>query len=140
MNRSLRRYLLAGIIVPVVLFVIVDTVSLYRSALASINTAYDRSLLASARTIGELLKLQGAQLRVDVPYTASLNPSTPFTLELWAKPNSAPTDLFAPVASLDANQNSAASREGASQSRPGRICFEGLLEASDGEVAAVDSL
>src|SRR5439155_19694770 len=70
MNRSLRRYLLAGIIVPVVLFVVIDTVSLYRSALASINTAYDRSLLASARTIGELLKLQGAQLRVDVPYTA----------------------------------------------------------------------
>ena len=70
MNRSLRRYLLAGIIVPVVVFVIVDTVSLYRAALASINTAYDRSLLASARTIGELLELQGAQLRVEVPYTA----------------------------------------------------------------------
>ena len=30
MNRSLRRYLLASIIVPVVFFVIVDTVSLYR--------------------------------------------------------------------------------------------------------------
>jgi two-component system, OmpR family, sensor histidine kinase TctE len=70
MNRSLRRYLLAGIIVPIVIFVVVDTVSLYRGALASINTAYDRSLLASARTIGELLELQGDQLRVEVPYTA----------------------------------------------------------------------
>jgi two-component system sensor histidine kinase TctE len=70
MSRSLRRYLLAGIIAPVVVFVVVDTVSLYRAALSSINTAYDRSLLASARTIGELLELQGAQLRVEVPYTA----------------------------------------------------------------------
>ena len=49
MNRSLRRYLLAGIIVPVVVFVIVDTVSLYRAALASINTANDPALMATAR-------------------------------------------------------------------------------------------
>lgn len=67
---SLRRYLLAWIITPIALFVVVDTVSLYRGALRSINTAYDRSLLASARAIGELLSVEGGQLRVQVPYAA----------------------------------------------------------------------
>ncbi|MEW6704829.1 MAG: sensor histidine kinase [Pseudomonadota bacterium] len=70
MTYSLRRYLLAWIITPIALFVVFDTVSLYRNALDSINTAYDRSLLASARSIGELLELQGSQLKVEVPYTA----------------------------------------------------------------------
>ncbi|AKJ28622.1 sensor histidine kinase [Caldimonas brevitalea] len=67
---SLRRYLLAWIIAPIALFVVVDTVTLYRSALASINLAYDRSLLASARSIGELLQLQHGRLVVEVPYAA----------------------------------------------------------------------
>lgn len=67
---SLRRYLLAWIITPIALFVLIDTVSLYRGALRSLNTAYDRSLLASARSIGELLQIQGNELRVEVPYAA----------------------------------------------------------------------
>jgi two-component system sensor histidine kinase TctE len=70
MTHSLRRYLLAWIITPIALFVVFDTVSLYRNALDSINTAYDRSLLASARSIGELLEIEGTQLKVEVPYTA----------------------------------------------------------------------
>ena len=69
-SSSLRRYLLGWIIAPIALFVVFDTVSLYRNALASINVAYDRSLLASARSIGELLTLDGSRLQVDVPYTA----------------------------------------------------------------------
>ncbi|MCW7537747.1 sensor histidine kinase N-terminal domain-containing protein [Aquabacterium sp. A7-Y] len=68
--QSLRRYLLAWIVAPIALFVVVDTVSLYRRALQSINLAYDRSLLASARSIGELLQLQGSELKVEVPYAA----------------------------------------------------------------------
>ncbi|HWP17657.1 MAG TPA: sensor histidine kinase N-terminal domain-containing protein [Burkholderiaceae bacterium] len=67
---SLRRYLLAWIVAPIALFVLVDTVSLYRSALRSINIAYDRSLLASARSIGELLQLRDGRLQADVPYAA----------------------------------------------------------------------
>ena len=59
---SLRRYLLAGIVIPITLFVIVDTVGSYRRALAAIHTAYDRSLLASARYIGELLRLGGLRV------------------------------------------------------------------------------
>lgn len=68
--RSLRRYLLAGIVIPITLFVIVDTVGAYRRALAAIHTAYDRSLLASARYIGELLQTDGQALKVDLPYAA----------------------------------------------------------------------
>ena len=68
--RSLRRYLLAGIVFPITLFVIVDTVGAYQRALAAIHTAYDRSLLASARYIGELLQTDGDALKVDLPYAA----------------------------------------------------------------------
>jgi two-component system sensor histidine kinase TctE len=67
---SLRRYLLAGIVIPITLFVLVDTIGSYRSALAAIHTAYDRSLLASARYIGELLRTEGDELKVDLPYAA----------------------------------------------------------------------
>ncbi|ROZ75738.1 sensor histidine kinase [Ramlibacter sp. WS9] len=71
---SLRRYLLLGILLPVGLFVVVNAVSLYRQTLDAVNVAYDRTLLASAKSIGELLDVKGfdedAQLRVTVPYAA----------------------------------------------------------------------
>ena len=71
---SLRKHLLIGILVPVVLFVLVDTVSLYRQALAAVNVAYDRTLLASAKAIGELLDVEGegehALIKTNIPYTA----------------------------------------------------------------------
>lgn len=71
---SLRRTLLLGILLPVMALVAINGVSLYRSALAAANTAYDRSLLASAKVIGEQLDVRGydrdAQLRATVPYSA----------------------------------------------------------------------
>jgi two-component system, OmpR family, sensor histidine kinase TctE len=71
---SLRRYLLLGILLPVGFLVVLNTVSLYRQALAAVNTAYDRTLLASAKSIGEQLDVTGydahAELRVTVPYAA----------------------------------------------------------------------
>ena len=71
---SLRRRLLIGILLPIVLFVAFNTVSLYRQALAAVNTAYDRTLLASAKTISEQLDVKGydeaAQLRALVPHSA----------------------------------------------------------------------
>jgi len=71
---SLRRYLLIGILLPISLFTVVDTVSLYRQALAAVNTAYDRTLLASAKSIGEHITADGvgaaARLRATVPYFA----------------------------------------------------------------------
>ena len=73
-ERSLRRDLLVGILLPIVLFVVVDTVSVYRQALAAVNVAYDRTLLASAKSIGELLEIEGegsaARIRARVPYAA----------------------------------------------------------------------
>ena len=74
MGLSLRRNLLVGILVPVVLFVVIDTVSLYQQALAAVNVAYDRTLLASAKAIGELLDVEGvdahASIQARIPYTA----------------------------------------------------------------------
>ena len=54
---SLRRQLLIGILLPVFVIVLINTVSLYRQALRAADTAYDRTLLASAKSIGELLEL-----------------------------------------------------------------------------------
>jgi two-component system sensor histidine kinase TctE len=71
---SLRRYLLAGILVPVGIVIAVNAVSLYRKTLQAVNTAYDRTLLASAKSIGEQLDVHGfdenAVLRATVPYSA----------------------------------------------------------------------
>ena len=71
---SLRRYLLLGILLPVGLLIILNTVSLYSQALTAVNTAYDRTLLASAKSIGEELDVSGydaqSELRVTVPYAA----------------------------------------------------------------------
>ncbi len=71
---SLRRTLLAGILVPVGIVIAVNAVSLYRKTLQAVNTAYDRTLLASAKSIGEQLDVHGydenAVLRATVPYSA----------------------------------------------------------------------
>ena len=71
---SLRRYLLLGILLPVIGLIVLNTVSLYAQALAAVNTAYDRTLLASAKVIGEQLDVEGydelSRLRATVPYSA----------------------------------------------------------------------
>ena len=72
--RSLRFYLLLGILAPVFVLISVNTISLYNQALAAINTAYDRTLLASTKSIGEQLDVTGydrqSSLRVTLPYAA----------------------------------------------------------------------
>ncbi|AYQ30092.1 MULTISPECIES: sensor histidine kinase [unclassified Polaromonas] len=91
---SLRRYLLTGILLPVGVLIIVNTASLYRQALSAVNTAYDRTLLASAKSIGEQLGVTGydeqSELRVTVPYAA---------LEAFEADNQ--SRLFYRVSSLD---------------------------------------
>ena len=71
---SLRRYLLSGILLPIGIFVVFNTVSLYRQALSAVNTAYDRTLLASAKSISEQLDVKGydeaSELRALVPHSA----------------------------------------------------------------------
>jgi len=71
---SLRRFLLLGILVPVLGFVVINTFTLYRQALAAADTAYDRTLLASAKAIGELLTVAETgtppRLTATLPYSA----------------------------------------------------------------------
>ena len=73
-NLSLRSFLLLGILLPMGLFIVINTVSLYRQALRAADKAYDRTLLASAKSIGELQEVTGsgaaAQLKATVLYSA----------------------------------------------------------------------
>ena len=71
---SLRSTLLLGILLPLLAIIAANTVSLYRQALVSADTAYDRTLLASAKAIGELLEVTGsgaaARVQGNVAYSA----------------------------------------------------------------------
>ena len=71
---SLRARLLLGILLPVFALVVVNAVGLYRQALRAADTAYDRTLLATAKAIGELLEVSGsgadATLKSTVVYSA----------------------------------------------------------------------
>ena len=71
---SLRRLLLTGILLPVLLLIALNAWSLYQQTLSSLHTAYDRTLLASAKSISEQIGVTGyddqAQLRAMVPYSA----------------------------------------------------------------------
>jgi two-component system, OmpR family, sensor histidine kinase TctE len=70
----MRRRLLLSILLPVLMLVGLNTFSLYRETLSAANTAYDRTLLASAKTISEQLDVQGtegsARITARVPYAA----------------------------------------------------------------------
>lgn len=71
---SLRRLLLTGILLPVLLLIALNAWSLYQQTLSSLHTAYDRTLLASAKSISEQIGVVGyddaAHLRAMVPYSA----------------------------------------------------------------------
>ncbi len=72
---SLRRQLLLGILLPVLAVVMLNAALLYRQALTSADTAYDRTLLASAKAIGEQLQLDPAssahpRVIAELPYAA----------------------------------------------------------------------
>jgi len=71
---SLRRQLLLGLLIPVLAIVALGAALLYGFALEAANGAYDRTLLASAKAIGEQLHVQGegpqASLAATLPYSA----------------------------------------------------------------------
>jgi two-component system sensor histidine kinase TctE len=71
---SLRRTLLLGILLPVFIFVVFNTAVLYRQALAAADTAYDRTLLATAKSLSEQLSVEGkgeqARVRATLAYSA----------------------------------------------------------------------
>ncbi|MGI4938135.1 MAG: sensor histidine kinase N-terminal domain-containing protein, partial [Janthinobacterium lividum] len=67
---SLRSQLLRWLLLPLVMLVAVNTVSVYRNALAAADFAYDRTLLASARAIAERVSIRDGRVVADVPYLA----------------------------------------------------------------------
>ncbi|HEY1226315.1 MAG TPA: sensor histidine kinase [Ramlibacter sp.] len=71
---SLRLRLLVGILLPALALIAYEGVSGYQFALEAANGAYDRTLLASAKVIGEQLDVVGydaqAGLHSTVPYSA----------------------------------------------------------------------
>jgi two-component system, OmpR family, sensor histidine kinase TctE len=73
---SLRAYLLIGILGPVAVLVLINSASVYREALEAADTAYDRTLLASAKALGEHLDIasdaqgEGTVVTATVPYSA----------------------------------------------------------------------
>ena len=71
---SLRLHLLLGILIPVLAFVVINSMGLYRQALDAANTAYDRTLLASAKAIGEQLEYSAD------PGTAHVQSSLPYSV------------------------------------------------------------
>ncbi len=66
--RSVRGYLLIGIIGPIALFILIDTYALYRSALGTANTAYDRMLVTTAYSIGDQLREDNHNIRAAVSF------------------------------------------------------------------------
>lgn len=67
---GIQSRLLAWLLPAFVLIVAFNTVGAYRTAVSAVNTAYDRSLLAVARTIAERLEFRGDRVVVEVPHVA----------------------------------------------------------------------
>lgn len=69
-RQSIRRRLIFPIVASVALFFGFDAWFHYRDTLAAINVAYDRTLLASARAIGDGVRYAHQQVTVALPYPA----------------------------------------------------------------------
>jgi two-component system sensor histidine kinase TctE len=67
---SLRNQLLRWLLIPLLILVALDAVSVYRNALEAADLAYDRSLLASTRALAERVTMVNGRVAADVPYVA----------------------------------------------------------------------
>jgi hypothetical protein len=67
---SLRGQLLRWLLLPLVVLVALNTVSVYHNALDAADMAYDRSLLASTRALAERVSIVDGKVVADVPYVA----------------------------------------------------------------------
>ena len=56
------------ILAALVTFLVIDTTVIYQNTLQSINVAYDRTLLASARAIGDTIRFEDGKLTSSLPY------------------------------------------------------------------------
>lgn len=68
--QSVKSYLLAWIIVPITVFIVIDSFTLYRNTLDSANAAYDRMLVTTAYSIGDSLRIDNRRLQIPVSYAA----------------------------------------------------------------------
>ena len=67
---SLRGQFLRWLLIPLILLVGLNAFSVYNNALDAADLAYDRSLLSSARAVGERVAIVDGKVTVDVPYVA----------------------------------------------------------------------
>ena len=67
---SLRGQLLRWLLIPLLILVALNAVSVYNNALEAADVAYDRSLLASTRALAERVSIAGGKVVADVPYVA----------------------------------------------------------------------
>lgn len=67
---SLRATLLLWLLVPMLVLLPLNAYWTYHEGLLAANTAYDRSLLLSARTIAERIHVSGNKLSIELPYAA----------------------------------------------------------------------
>jgi two-component system sensor histidine kinase TctE len=67
---SLRGQLLRWLLVPLVVLVCLDAVSVYHQSLEAADVAYDRALLASTRALAERVSVVDGKVVADVPYVA----------------------------------------------------------------------
>lgn len=67
---SLRNQLLRWLLIPLMILVAIDAVSVYRNALDAADLAYDRSLLASTRALAERVSIVKGKVVANVPYVA----------------------------------------------------------------------
>ena len=69
-SASLRGRLLRRLAVLLALILLLSSLSAYWSARRAADTAYDRTLLASARAVADGLYAEDGTLRANVPYVA----------------------------------------------------------------------
>jgi two-component system sensor histidine kinase TctE len=67
---SLRGNLLRWLLGSLTLLLCANTVGIYRNAVDAANAAYDRTLLASARSVAENLHVADGRLTLAIPYSA----------------------------------------------------------------------
>ena len=69
-SSSIRSRLLRRLLLPLTLLFLFDGWVAYRAALQAVNSAYDRSLLASVLAISEHTVFEGGGIIVDLPFVA----------------------------------------------------------------------
>jgi len=77
-RQSLRDRLMLGILLPVATVIVLNTWLLYQQALRAADTAYDRTLLATAKSIGELLEVNTDGAEVHLKSTLLYSALEPF--------------------------------------------------------------